>query len=535
MAVRMASLKRSSSGSWSTRKAVPKDVKELYGLGEAKKTWPASLTETEVRPLFAEWLRQVEQKITDLRASKAPQKTTSNPQATAVPQAIPRGLNRSEQIALRATWYSWLLERFWDQPDDTPESWEPALELSLPSDLDALPDCRGRFAWTVFSGLDTIIAEFVDDQRLNLTSASHAEFMWQAVDAYRDFASDVIAHLNCNESQASSVALQRPSEPTPSPADSNAPLTHTTPLKDILRAYINERQPAASSAKKFTANIEHLIEFIGHDNASHITKQDIQNWKDYLLNERDLKANTVREGYLAAANVVFNYGKENDLIAFNPVADVKVRGPKVLKLRDKGLTTEEGSLILQNTLKFSDPKPRTFDAVRRWAPWLCAYTGARINEITQLRSEDIQIKEGVHIIHITPEAGSVKTGEARDVPIHDHLIAQGFLEFANAACGHLFYDPANARGGTAAHPQSKKAGERLAKWVRELGVTDTGVSPNHGWRHRFKTQARIFNMDTVASDVITGHSTGTEGANYGTWPPPRLKREIDKLPFIDVS
>ncbi len=39
------------------------------------------------------------------------------------------------------------------------------------------------------------------------------------------------------------------------------------------------------------------------------------------------------------------------------------------------------------------------------------------------------------------EAGSLKTSNARTVPLHEHLIAQGFIEFVRAqGDGPLFYN-----------------------------------------------------------------------------------------------
>jgi hypothetical protein len=52
----------------------------------------------------------------------------------------------------------------------------------------------------------------------------------------------------------------------------------------------------------------------------------------------------------------------------------------------------------------------------------------------------------------------------------------------------LFYDPARSRGGSDANPHYKKVGERIAEWVRSLGI-DVRVAPNHGWRHRFHADA----------------------------------------------
>ena len=73
------------------------------------------------------------------------------------------------------------------------------------------------------------------------------------------------------------------------------------------------------------------------------------------------------------------------------------------------------------------------EACKRWVPWLCAYTGARPGEMTQLRGADVIERDGVHAIRITPAAGTVKGGTARIVPLHEHLIAQGFLRVRSGA------------------------------------------------------------------------------------------------------
>jgi len=46
-------------------------------------------------------------------------------------------------------------------------------------------------------------------------------------------------------------------------------------------------------------------------------------------------------------------------------------------------------------------------------PLLCAYTGARPGEMTQLRSEDVYKKGEGYFARLTPEAGTIKGGQAR--------------------------------------------------------------------------------------------------------------------------
>ena len=113
------------------------------------------------------------------------------------------------------------------------------------------------------------------------------------------------------------------------------------------------------------------------------------------------------------------------------------------------------------------------DAANRWCPWLAAYGGARMGELTQLRGVDIIERDGIHAMKISPEAGTTKTGKARMVPLHEHLIEQGFLAFVKASGnGPLFYNEAKqpaARGRSDQSPQaplcqSTRALGRLGSW-----------------------------------------------------------------------
>jgi integrase len=61
--------------------------------------------------------------------------------------------------------------------------------------------------------------------------------------------------------------------------------------------------------------------------------------------------------------------------------------------------------------------PKT-SAAKKWAPWLCAYTGARVGEIVQLRKKDVWREGKINVMRITPEAGTVKGRQLREVPLH---------------------------------------------------------------------------------------------------------------------
>lgn len=313
-----------------------------------------------------------------------------------------------------------------------------------------------------------------------------------------------------------------------------------TRLTELFEAYVAERRPAASTIKSFRQKITSFVEFLGHDNAEKVTPVDIVAWKNELL-ARDngkgstLSAKTVNDTYLSIIRTVFSWGYENEQVSANPASRVKVRAPKKVSTRSKALTDQEAKTILRASLCTPTKNLSTERAfAQRWVPWLCAYTGARVNEITQLRAEDFQEIDGVKVLQITPEAGSVKNYEARSVPIHPHLIEQGLWEEVRQKTGPLFFDRSRHRGGSEGNPQSKKVGEHLARWVRGLGIDHPEVQPNHGWRHRFKSVARNVAMSPEIRDAIQGHAPRTEGEAYGDISPTAMLREIKKVPRYDV-
>lgn len=310
------------------------------------------------------------------------------------------------------------------------------------------------------------------------------------------------------------------------------------PLMELFDAYVAERSPAPATVKRWRPVMDHLKGFLGHDDAARITRKDVVAWKDALLAEKGedgeplRKAKTVKETYLASLHVVLKYAADNARIKANVAADVTVRVPKKIRLRNPGFTDEEAGTILRATL---EPQPEslspTHRLARRWIPWLCAYTGARVGEMSQLRAQDVKQIEGVWTVRITPDAGGVKSGKFRIVPVHEHLIDQGFLDVVTSKGeGPLFYNPERGRGGKDANPHHKKIGERLGAWVRKLGVDDPSVQPNHAWRHRFETEMRKAQLDYEARHVLIGHAHQTESGTYGEWDAPSLKRELDKLP-----
>ena len=131
--------------------------------------------------------------------------------------------------------------------------------------------------------------------------------------------------------------------------------------------------------------------------------------------------------------------------------------------------------------------------------------------MVQLRKEDVRNVGDVWAVVITPEAGNVKDKQAREVPLHDALIAQGFVKAADAGA-YLFLA---AKSGDDIQGRWQATKNRLTDFAREV-VTDPNVQPNHGWRHTFKTIGHEAGIQDSVLDAICGHAPKTVGGGYGS-------------------
>lgn len=304
-------------------------------------------------------------------------------------------------------------------------------------------------------------------------------------------------------------------------------------LVGIFERFSKEAGHAPATVKRWTPIIKAVAKEV--PDIRDLTDIWCVGWKDRLV-EAGLSSTSINDAYIAALRSTCTWAKSNKLIPENPVTGIGVRAAKIAKTRPKGFTDSEAKQVLAATMApIAQKLSAEHRAARRWIPWVCAYSGARVGEIGQMRGQDVQLHDGVWLMWITPDAGSTKDNNARFVAVHPHLIEQGFVQFAaRAGSGPMFYAQGRKRGGSEANPIYKKPGERVAQWVRQIGITDPRLQPNHAWRHRFKTLARKHDMDPGARDYMQGQVPHNEAERYGDFEPSVLLREISKLPRYDI-
>lgn len=299
----------------------------------------------------------------------------------------------------------------------------------------------------------------------------------------------------------------------------------TVKFETLINGWALERRPAPRTEYEWRRVCDRFIRFLGHDDADRFTTADVIRSKTLMI-EENKRPKTIRDAMLAPVRAVLEWGVSNEKLVVNVAKkvtiDVKIRAGE----GRRGFSDDEAEIILQASLKASD-------SVRRWVPWICAYTGGRVSEICQLRREDNIQRHKIWCIKFDPEAGSLKNDNSeRVVPIHSALIESGFLTFADSVeSGPLFTglppDKFGKRGGNGT--------KVLGKWVRSLNVADPRLAPNHSWRHRMKTSARRHGLATDLVDALTGHARRTVADRYGEYPIEALQREIEKIPAIRLT
>jgi len=313
-------------------------------------------------------------------------------------------------------------------------------------------------------------------------------------------------------------------------------------LTGLWADYLNSRMQAGfmrDKGQRHRPVIDNLRKFLKHNDAGRVTKKDVLAWRDHLM--KSLSPKTVNDIYLSALKSVLAWAVENDRLPENVAATVRQPKPRKVYGRERGYTDDEAKKVLKASRTYQST-PDEFGRVRestkmanvkRWVPIICAFTGARVSEIIQLRKEDVT-KVGEHwVARITPDAGTVKSGGYRDVPLHAQIVAEGFVRFIEDADeGPLFHNatkPEKFRGAAVI------VSNKLSDWLRKGGLVPDGIQPNHAWRHRLKTQCRELGISDRVADAIQGHAGRTAADHYGDVTIKTKADAIARLPDYNIK
>jgi integrase len=255
-----------------------------------------------------------------------------------------------------------------------------------------------------------------------------------------------------------------------------------------------------------------------------VTVNDVQGFCDHLRDTGHSPIGQVKHldalrGLFSAA--IPRYRKDN------PGRGVKPEG-KVKRGKGVPFTGPELSVIM------AQAEATRFGGKRHvavmWLLRLAVWTGARINELAQLRKDDVAVESGVARIWIREGDGqSVKTGDDRKVPLHPS-IADAFLAYAKVSKTDFIFD---------CFPNGEKG---RAAWLicnfpsfRRDACKIDGKATLHGMRHRFKDACTNAGVAEERCRALMGHSASDVHSRYGQGAGlKQLAADVAKLePFAD--
>jgi integrase len=543
--------KHPKTGIYWIRKRIPADLVEKLGRREVTRSLDTRDPE-EAKRRFLKVLAEFEKQWSNLR-SGARLLTEREAHALAQPAFDNWLKTHRDYPSYQAIWHTHLYSKLWTA-SLLPET-DPGLDGTgeVPMDNIFLKSMRAYCFEQAENGLTMHGFSLDNENRFALAKAIAAALQNASLVLEREshgifapgqtpvISSEQSSDLESRETHRSAVSwggdMQATSRENP-PRSAREKVTLSGLFEDWWKE-AEARGLKPSTYQSYRNTFSYLRTFLDHDDARRVTKHDVIRFKDHRLatpssrTGKRVSVKTVKDSDLSALKSVFGWAVENLKLDSDPASGIKLKPSKPLITRSKGFSDEEARAILKAALEHSSEheNPKTV-AAKRWVPWLCAFTGARVGEMAQLRKKDVSKRDDHWVILITPDAGTVKTNKAREVVLHPQLLEQGFLSFVEESSdGPLFVTP-DEQGSVLGPLKGLK--NRLREFARAI-VSDPNVAPNHGWRHRFKTVGLEVEISDRVLNAIEGHAARTVGDSYGDVTIKAIAAGIHKLPHYDLN
>lgn len=334
--------------------------------------------------------------------------------------------------------------------------------------------------------------------------------------------------------------------------------TKSLTFADLWKRYkehVRHHEPLRAEKRidAYMTSANRFIEFIGQKAIEDISVADLANFRNLLekLPSRPSKAvrllplqkqveaegekiSQVRvENILKELSSVFRVAVEDGRLIENPLSKLKKRKTVSMPTVVRSFSHDEIRQIF--FLPVFHGEETKHGVMAYWIPIILYYTGARVEEIAQLRKGDIVEVDGTPCFRLSMGEGqSIKTGNTRQFPIHSHLLELGFLDFVQSKTYQLFTEKSEVNGS-----YSYNYGRWWGNYIREHGLTREGIKPTHSFRHTLVTLCRDLGIREEIQDSILGHNDNSptrEKAShgYGEKTVEAQRNVIEQIPRLDL-
>lgn len=380
------------------------------------------------------------------------------------------------------------------------------------------------------------------EERMKLTTQELAPWeaaikdLFKAKDFDLGLAGDKITYLSFRLQEAKAgrnphAALAAPEAPNASAFDQEQ-ISGKDMMLDttILDRWAAERGVVAKGKDTHKAVATWFYERVGRKSVELITRQDVLAFKDKLLEQGQSVANTNMK--LSRLRTLLGWAYQNDLAPANVADGISVKVADSGKGKRLPFSLADLQAIFSSPVYANGERPtQGRGAAAYWLPLLALFTGARLEEIGQLRVADVQRHEYpdqdgkmlagwfLHITENTDERGQANriknAASERLVPVHPEIERLGFITYVQKLSdqgGRVFPDlKANIYGRLTA-----KWGEWFGRYMRTVcGVADKR-KVFHSFRHTFKDYTRRANITESIQRQLMGHSGKDVADDYGS-------------------
>jgi integrase len=298
-------------------------------------------------------------------------------------------------------------------------------------------------------------------------------------------------------------------------------------LDNIVDAWASEGSVTPKSVDASRAVARWFVERVGPIAVEAISPRDVRLFKKKLVGEGVSPPNINTK--LARLRALLEFAVDDGDLSANPAKGIGVRDRDAAHRQ-----RQEFDLVSLNAIFGSPVYSRAERPIRGrgeaayWLPLMALYTGARLEELAQLRPIDVaretymdgdDVEQTAWVIRIVrDDEDGLKLKNAvseRRVPIHADLEQLGFIKFAQAALaaeqGRLFPLLKADHYGRF----GSKWGEWWSVYRRDVcAITDRRMV-FHSFRHTFKCHARNVGMLEGVQRQIMGHSPKDAADSYG--------------------
>ena len=578
MTYRSYLVRKNSSSSYLLNIKIPRDLREYFGRNQFKISLNSGIHSQSL--LFAKVLYLEVQSIFSSIRMGTISKITVKQVKDILKDKIERTLNHSKHIVVDTnTFIEFEVKDKIEEINGDERILRTQLEQNYDGVLEHIEKEIARIIKSKDLTIDSKSLEFKElrKQFLELRlirSKWKKELLEDSGKSVNDFRNEIYKKFNIEEEKLTPVIENYAPEPTQpylvEKEDKPSQIDVSPKLSEMKEEFIGERLLSGFSPKstrELESTIDDLIEIIGDIPILKVTPNNARDFKKIISSLPKYRNQSPRyrgltikqilsldgvEGQepkninklIYRVRVFFKWLKNNysEYVPQNHFDGLSIQEKKFDKPRDIFTNKElhkifDTTPFLNNTIR--NPHRRN-KLASYFVPIIAIHTGMRLEEICQLRLEDVYKEGTVDIIRVTiSKETKLKTVTSqRIVPIHENLKRVGFLEYCNymkkQKKERVFWDLTKSRDG-----YGRNIGRYFMEYLRKVGVYEFQSKVFHSLRHSF-----IINLlqNGVREEVVNGlcgHKQKTMSTTIyfkGGFPPDLLYEEgISKLNFEGIN